>query len=168
MEKSVRWRKALTGGVIFLGLGIGGLVVTDVINGPEATRDDATQEIVEAGNEEALSLQVGDCFDELGDEEFAQLPVVPCDESHVNEVFATYTLPAGDWPGDESIQQGSVAECDARFQEFVGVTYDESTLDWRTITPTEDGWNAEDDREVLCVVFDPAGEVTGTLEGAAR
>ncbi|WP_127473759.1 septum formation family protein [Microbacterium sulfonylureivorans] len=168
MAMSDRLKKGLAAGAVFLGVGIGGLVVNDVVNGPDASRDDTTQEVVEAGNEDVFALRVGDCFDDVEAAEFASLPVIPCDEPHTNQVFGSYALPDGDWPGDESIGEGSIAECDALFEKFVGIGYDESALDWWTISPTEESWTTEDDREVQCVIFDPAGEVTGTLEAAAR
>ena len=40
-------------------------------------------------------------------------------------------------------------------------------LEVQYLSPTESSW-AMGDREIVCTVLDPAGPVTGTLEGANR
>jgi len=40
-------------------------------------------------------------------------------------------------------------------------------LDFRFITPSEESWG-DGDREILCTVYDPAGDTTGTLADANR
>lgn len=151
-----------------MALGIGGIVVADVLNGPEATRDEETQEVVAAGSADALSIQIGDCFDDVDAEEFDQLPVVPCDNPHDNEAFHAYTIAGDEWPGDEAILEDSLAECDAVFAEVVGLPYEESTLDWWLMHPTQSSWLVHGDRQATCVMFDPAGQVSGSLAGAER
>jgi hypothetical protein len=164
---SARWKKALAGGGTFLALGIGGLIVNDMINGPTVSRDDATQEFVDEGNADVMTLRVGDCFDNIDATEISQVPVVPCADAHDNEVFHAFALEGDEWPGDAAVQEEALAACDPAFEDFVGVAYDESTLDWSLIFPTEASWNEFDDREVQCVLFDPAGQVEGSLAGAA-
>ena len=82
-----------------------------------------------------------------------ELPVVPCDVSHTHEIFAKVADTADDvYPGMSALVAFAEAECYARFEEYVGINPFDSDLfiDW--IVPSLDGWNDEDDREVLCVL----------------
>lgn len=142
--------------------------IGDLLGGNNATRDEESQEITESGNLDVFTLAVGDCFDETDSEEIYEVPVVPCDQPHDNEVFFEYTLQDGSFPGDQVISDGSLEQCDPAFASFVGLTYDESALDWYPITPTQGSWDELDDRLVQCVIYDPNGKVTGSLAGAAR
>lgn len=112
-----------------------------------------------------LDVQVGDCFDgsSLTEESYG-VPVVPCEEEHVSEVFAVTELPDGEWPGTAVVDERSYDYCVEEFTAFVGEPYDESSLYVWPATPTEESW-AWGDRTVLCVVEPMQGTVTGTLEG---
>ena len=63
--------------------------------------------------------------------------------------------------------EASDAGCLAQFDAFVGLAYDSSTLDFYEYRPSEESW-ASGDRTVSCVIWDPAGQVTGSLAGAAH
>lgn len=135
----------------------------------EATRDETTNEVETAGEADVFSLQVGDCFDdEDSSGEITDVPAVPCAESHDNEIYHAFEMEDGDWPGDADVQAAAEEGCGEAFEEFVGVAYDESELYIGPITPTEGSWEDADDREILCVIYDPAGPVEGSLEGAGR
>ncbi len=143
--------------------------VQGFVGGVEPERDEATGEIVEAAQADAFALRVGDCLDVSSTEESEVLdsvPTVPCGEPHEGEVYASHALADGDFPGDEAVAAQAEELCYSDFQAFVGLAYEDSTLDFSTMYPTADSWQLLDDREVLCVVVDPAAAVTGTLEGA--
>lgn len=55
----------------------------------------------------------------------------------------------------------------AEFESFVGMPYDQSALEVTWLEPTEESWEAGD-RELVCMITDPAGQTTGSLEGANR
>lgn len=135
----------------------------------KATRDsDNDNEVTEAGEADVFSLQVGDCFnDEGAGGEISDVPAVPCEESHDNEVYHSFEVEGDEWPGDEAIATAAEDECGPQFETFAGISYDESVLDWGPITPTEGSWS-QDDREILCIVWDSEGPVEGSLEGAGR
>ncbi|RPF28440.1 septum formation family protein [Georgenia muralis] len=141
--------------------------------GPTAVRDD-TGAVATAGTVDAFSVALGDCVSEGGAEaseevvEVSQVEVVPCAESHDSEVYAVFDLADGEFPGDEAVMGSADEGCYGAFAEFVGAAYEDSTLDFGTYFPTEESWNGFDDREVVCLLVDPAGAVTGTLKGAAR
>jgi hypothetical protein len=56
--------------------------------------------------------------------------------------------------------------CLPEFDRFVGLAYDASTLDYYAYRPSEESW-AGGDRVISCVIWDPAGQVAGSLQGAA-
>ncbi|GAA1467938.1 septum formation family protein [Microbacterium thalassium] len=135
----------------------------------DPVRDDETGEIVE-GNASAdvFALQVGDCLELIeGDGELTSVPVVPCSDPHADEVYFAYYYEDGDYPGEDAAFEEAAGVCVDEFDAFVGLAYAESTLDVYPIYPTVESW-AGGDREALCLIYDPSGDVTGSLAGAAR
>jgi hypothetical protein len=58
--------------------------------------------------------------------------------------------------------------CLDRFQPFVGRDYESSSLDIVTLYPTPESWKLENDREVVCAVFDiDANKLVGGVQGKA-
>ena len=142
-----------------------------------ADRDESTGEVVAGGDLSAFDLRVGDCLIDAyfreaegqGEEgeTFDSVPAVPCEEPHGVEVYAIVSLDEGEWPGESAVGEQADDVCYDRFESFVGRSYETSVLDFGSYLPTEDSW-AAGDRGVTCLVFDPSGQVRGTLEGAAR
>lgn len=161
-------RIAAAGALLLAAAALGGCSALSGIFGGNVTRDAQTQEVTEAGTADVFTLRVGDCFDDTSGTEIADVPAVPCTQSHDNEVYHSFEMPAGEWPGDEGIDAAANEQCGPAFDAFVGLAYDASTLDWFPITPLQGGWETLDDREILCAVWDPAGKVEGTLAGVAR
>jgi hypothetical protein len=117
---------------------------------------------------DVFTISVGDCLNDSGlDDQVSEVPVVDCDQPHDSEAYASVTLPDGDFPGNESVQAQAVTQCTSEFAPFIGIDYDQSDLDFAYYYPTSDSWD-QGDREVLCLVMDPAGQTTGSLAGAAR
>lgn len=115
-------------------------------------------------------LEVGDCLPLVeydSDEDIYELPVVPCDRPHTDEVFLIYDLDEGEFPGDDAVYDLAWDGCVAEFAAFVGTSYEESELDFYTYTPTKASWVRADDRTVHCILFSYE-DVTGTLQGAGR
>ncbi|MEP7762809.1 septum formation family protein [Sanguibacter sp. 25GB23B1] len=142
--------------------------VDDIMGSDEPERDDSG-EIVEATEADVFSVLVGDCVnsaDLFGMVE--TIPTIPCGEPHDSEAYAVTEMPEGDYPGTDAVDTAADEFCYAEFAAFVGMSYEESTLDYFPLTPTEEGWNSVDDRQLLCFVADPEGGVVGTLAGAAR
>ncbi|MBC7292409.1 MAG: septum formation family protein [Actinotalea sp.] len=153
---------------------LSGCSAVEGLTGPdEAVRDTGSGEITEASEADAFSVRVGDCLSLLESPaadatEIESLPTVPCGEPHDSEVYAATELPEGDYPGEEEV--GAVADefCYDEFEAFVGTSYEESALDFTTLFPTAQSWDGMDDREILCVVVDGEGGVTGSLRDAGR
>ncbi|MFB8190767.1 hypothetical protein ACFC14_15710 [Microbacterium sp. NPDC055988] len=116
---------------------------------------------------ETPAVTVGDCRLEAASGLPEDADVVPCAEPHDEEVFHEIELPEGAF-SQEAVEATS-AECvgDA-FASFVGVAREESALGVYQIPPTEETWEGPDGRVLYCVLFDPDGQIEGTLEGAAR
>lgn len=114
-------------------------------------------------------LSVGACLDSLPGGVIAAGNLVDCAAPHAFEIFAGFELPdAGAFPGDEAIQEAAFAGCEAAYPAYVGASYNDSTLNYYFVGPTEQTW-ASGDREVSCLLFDPATELTtGSLAGSGR
>lgn len=160
---------SVSAAAIAVAVALSGCAAVNVFgNRGEPERDSETQEITSAGQADVFSIKVGDCLNEVPNEAVEAVPVVPCGDPHDQEVFDEFSMPEGDWPGDDVIGDATVEYCDTAFREFVGVSWDDSELDWYPFTPTEQGWDAVDDRLVQCVIYDPAGKTSGSLQAAGR
>ena len=135
----------------------------------QADRDDSGA-IVGEGSIDAFQMRVGDCFDDgsaFVDEnpEIDSVPGVPCSQPHDNEVYAVFDVNAASFPGDGMADMAQEA-CVARFESFVGKDYESSALDIASLYPSRDSWNRQNDREVICAVYDiEAQKLTGSVKG---
>jgi len=135
----------------------------------EVDRDE-TGAIVDAGSLNAFQMRVGDCFDDgsaFAEENasIGSVPGVPCANPHDNEVYAVFDISAASFPGDAMADMAHDA-CLERFEAFVGKDYDSSSLDIATLYPSRDSWNAQNDREVVCAVYDiELAKLTGSVKG---
>lgn len=123
-----------------------------------------------SGEEDAsvFDIAVGDCLtDEVTGDSVEEVPVVPCDQPHISEVYFSYTIEEETFPGSDGMDRLMEEQCLPAFESFVGVAYDMSALEVTTLEPTSESWE-QGDRELLCLIVDPAGEVTGSLQGANR
>jgi Protein of unknown function (DUF2510)/Septum formation len=145
----------------------------NTVTPPAETSEPAqAQETAEPGAGEVAfyDLEVGDCLADLiytlG--EFFTLETVPCSQPHSEEIYAVVPL-EGDFPGEEAVAAQADKVCNAEFESFVGLPYEESALDNTSLYPNdEQTWNGGVFREVVCSVYDPAGDTTGTLADANR
>lgn len=118
------------------------------------------------GKTSVMSLTVGDCTNDegSGNGEVTDVPNVPCDEPHDNEVFALIDLEADTFPGSEAVAEEADSSCIGYFETWVGSPYEETSIDIATLSPTAESW-ADGDREVICLAYDLEGPATGSLEG---
>lgn len=115
-------------------------------------------------------LEVGDCIPlvEYGDEDMIfELPVVPCEQPHTDEVYLIFDVEDGEFPGDDALGVVASDGCLEAFEAYVGVPYEVSELDYYYYQPTKSSWARASDRTVQCILFSYE-DVTGTLKGANR
>lgn len=169
VEARPRFRSALLVNLIRWGLAFlvfGGWFLFTRID--DASRDD-TGEIVDSGDLDVMSMQVGDCFDdpEEDDEVVVDVAAVPCSQPHDNEVFAVQSVAAafpGDaFPGQDALWEYSYEVCSgALFDSYVGTSYLDSSLEVFSFTPTQESWD-EGDRGFVCALYRlDLGQLAGT------
>jgi len=163
--------------VLLLVLAIGALVVIGANLGGNETASDTdptSGDDAEASGEsvDAFSLSIGDCIlDPLEGEsegEVFDVESVDCEQSHDSEVFALIDHPAGEdeaFVGTEEIVEFAGMSCEEEFEEFIGVSYAESEYFLTFLHPTDASWE-DGDREVVCLVYDEDGPVSGSLQDA--
>ncbi|HOB56030.1 MAG TPA: septum formation family protein [Rhodoglobus sp.] len=117
---------------------------------------------------DAFAIGVGDCLNDGGVEgEVSSVVVIDCAQPHDSEAYSSIQVPDGDYPGEDAILAQAEQDCLAAFNTFAGINYDQSTLSFSYYYPTEGSWG-NGDREILCLILDPAGKTVGTLANAAR
>lgn len=144
-------------------------IVGFAIYGASTNADrDSSGAIVEEGSIGAFNVQVGDCFDDVTSfEEVSSVPGVPCSDPHDNETYAVFDVGVASYPEGEGMSELAFESCMAQFEAYVGKDYESSSLDITTMFPSEQSW-AQDDREVICAVYDMNAEkLTGTARGSA-
>jgi len=130
---------------------------------PEAETVADEAEEVSAETVDAVDLKVGDCLvDDPGEEEIADVDVLPCTQPHDSEVYAAMDIDAGAYPGEEAVDTMAQEFCLAEFQPYVGTDYSVSALDVGYLTPTPTSWTLGNDREILCTVYRVDGEKLST------
>lgn len=145
--------------------------LTESLASNDSRPDDSSASTSDGGETiNVLDLDLGDCLPYLdGEGDVYELPLVPCDQPHDSEVYFVFSMPDdADYPGDDALTDEAISRCQTAFEEFVGMSYDESELDYWWFTPTKATWNYSGDRTTQCLVYSYDGDVTGTLEGAAR
>jgi hypothetical protein len=127
---------------------------------PNAPRGEPVLEI-ETGSGEPVCMRVSENLPP----EVEELPVIACDVPHTHEIYATLQYDEKDvYPGVEELSDFAQIECMTAFEPFVGRSAFDSQLSYTWLVPSLDGWNNEDDDEVLCVLADRDGaELTGSM-----
>jgi hypothetical protein len=88
-------------------------------------------------------------------------------EPHVGEIYDSVEVAQSEkFPGDAELTRQAGA-CEKSFEDFIGKPYAESTLKINYFHPTTESWE-RGDREILCIVENPAGTVVGSLKGTGR
>lgn len=165
-----RWTRALalvTVGAAAITLS-GCSLLGQLTGGETATRDDSGEVVEGNDNTDVFTLQVGDCLnDATASDTVETIPTVPCDEPHDSEIYASIIMSGDTYPGDDVVVAEADAGCLDAFAGFAGIEYDSSLYYFSYYFPTEGSW-AGGDREILCTIYDEAGQVTGSLKNIGR
>ncbi|MDA8369268.1 MAG: septum formation family protein [Nocardiopsaceae bacterium] len=142
-----------------------------ILNAAQEAASGGSGNDVGSGTEQqadAFTLEVGDCLnDESIVGEVEEIPTISCSEPHDSEVYATGTATGDEFPGNASLDAEAEGICGGEFEAFVGIPYEESFLGYSWYVPTQQSWDSGD-RKIDCVIYDPEGQVTGSLRGSAR
>jgi len=137
--------------------------------GGDDLRDDAGR-IVTAGAWSVFDLRPGDC---IGDTsgltgETDELPLVPCETPHTQEVFALARHPEEAYPGAGAVAAFADRTCLSALDTLLGLTIDDG-IAFSYLLPTSEGWDRDGDRTIVCVLVFPeeAGMVGSFVEGTA-
>jgi hypothetical protein len=142
--------------------------VTTTTAEPEETTTTTEAADPDGETQDVFALGVGDCAaDSSLEGEVQEVTIIDCGQPHATEVFHSYLIPDEALPDDTGIQTIVEEQCLPAFQSFVGLDYYDSVLEVTFLSPTAESWDAGD-RELLCLIVDPAGDVTGSLAGANR
>ncbi|MDQ1123799.1 DUF4190 domain-containing protein [Microbacterium trichothecenolyticum] len=134
---------------------------------PSASHGGASAAPDEQAPSDLYALPIGECLDDVPQGFVSSDNFVDCAVPHTYEVFSSFLLPDGAFPGDTAVDDAAIDGCGAAFAEYIGIDYEASRLTSTYLAPLEETW-AAGDRAVSCLVFDPDGEITGSLRGAAR
>lgn len=122
------------------------------------------------GQQSVFSLSVGTCFDDQDDGQISSVPEVDCSDPHDNEVFALIDYAETDsYPGADQMSEIANELCIADFEAYVGLDYPTSALAVFPIYPTEESWNEDNGREIICALYNAdLSKLSGSMEGASR
>lgn len=146
------------------------VIATTALTGCSTINDliEVAEPIAAAVEEQSVWIEVGDCFNETTGDVVSDIPTVPCTDAHDYETYAEFDIDLAKFPGDDEVFRLADEGCLAPFADYVGLDFASSTLDYTYYVPTASGWKNDNDRAVSCVLFDPAGELTGSMAGAVR
>ncbi|MDQ7992719.1 MAG: septum formation family protein [Propionicimonas sp.] len=135
----------------------------------DAPRDDSGQ-VTSTADADAFKLRVGDCISDMESlsGEFESAPVAPCDTPHQGEIYAEQKLTDPDLSRPAGVPERADDFCGDSLNDFLGgePTAEHETLELASLFPTDESW-VLGDRTIQCVVYDPAGGLTGSLRDSA-
>jgi hypothetical protein len=148
---------------VVVALAVGITACSDDEADPNEPREEPVLEVATDTGEPVCMLVSEDLPPEV-----EKLPVIGCDVRHTHEIYAAVEYDVKDvYPGVEELSAFAQVECLNSFEPFVGRSQFDSQLSYTWLVPSLDGWNSEDDREVLCVLADRAGaDLTGSMRSS--
>ncbi|PRB15516.1 hypothetical protein [Microbacterium sp. MYb62] len=170
MKMRTRRALMLAGSAVAVSVALTGCSAINGILGSgsgDADRDEETGQVTESASVDVFAVKIGDCMLDTGTGMLTDASVLPCTDPHDQEVYYEITMPDAEF-ADADIDAASQECIGDAYTSFVGLSYDDSALDVTTLTPTQQSWEQSNDRVIQCLIFDPAGQVEGSLAGAAR
>jgi hypothetical protein len=100
-----------------------------------------------------FKVKVGDCLNgDAGSGAVDSMTRVGCGEPHLYEAYHLEAMPDGDFPGEKKVSDLGESVCKANFAAFVGKSFDDSELTLTSLYPTDQSWNSQNDRELVCLI----------------
>lgn len=141
-----------------------GLLLAGCVTG--APRNTAGQ-VTASASVDPFQVSVGDCTGPMTEGDVDSLQVLPCEQAHYYEAYASTALEGTDFPGDNEVRKQAHSYCAAQFKSFVGLATKNSSYEMYYLYPVEDSWTIGD-REVLCLAGSSKGGIEGSLKGAKK
>jgi hypothetical protein len=126
---------------------------------------DESGRVVAAGPWSVFDLRPGDCIGDVSDlkGDTAEVPLVPCDDPHTQEVFAVVRHPDDAYPGAGAVASFADRACLTVLDAELDLSIDDG-IAFSYLLPTFEGWNKNGDRNVVCVlVFPEDAGMTGSF-----
>ena len=117
---------------------------------------DAQGRVTDSGSESVFDLRAGDCMNDL--EETAvelSVDVTPCGGPHDAEVVSEFTLTESTWPGLPFVARQAERRCPREVESASAGAPRPEEIETFYFHPTEESWDQNNDREVLCVAIFP-------------
>lgn len=141
-------------------LGLCAVILNPAGQATAGTARDKDESFITAETSGILDIEGGECFTDPAYSPGAGEPVVlytPCTQGGDNQAYGF--VHAADGPYDRArLTAFGWERCGRGFTTY----WPESALDYYPILPTPETW-ADGDRDVMCVVYDPAGRLPGSM-----
>jgi hypothetical protein len=151
-------------GKILLGGALVAVLLTAGCGG--APRNDAG-EVTAPASADAFQVKVGDCTGNLASGTVSDVGLIPCDQPHYYEAFASNQMTDTTYPGESATQEQADKFCGDTFETWMGISSDKSKYGVFYFYPTSSTWTMKD-REILCFVGSSDGNIKGSLKGAKK
>lgn len=117
-----------------------------------------------------LDLARGQCLDQpdLSTGLLSSVMVVPCNQPHTHEVYYDVKYTESNTFDAAKLSQFANARCVSEFRSYVGVDFEVSRYQYLIIVPTQDTWNRDRDRNVVCVAYDEDGKLSSSIAGSKK
>lgn len=118
-----------------------------------------------AGRIPVNALTKGTCIDEpnLGDGIVASVPATPCTSGHTHEVYHVAIYDETTTYSAERIEAFADDLCVREFRRYLGIDYARSKYTYLAVLPTEETWNRDRDRSVLCLAYADGARLSVSL-----
>jgi WD40 repeat protein len=144
--------------------------ISGVVDDLQARLADVPPPAERSGDERVAHQLPGTCLPSTSEAlDLFTVDDVPCTQAHEEEVIGNLELPdpvGADVPPD--LYDRAVAACTDRFfKGYVGASYGDSAYYVSALIPTESSWDLGN-RSVVCLLYDPAGPITGSARGSGE
>jgi hypothetical protein len=144
---------------LLIALGVVALVAAFASGDDPVYKDDTFLDAESLG---VLHMEGGDCFsDPVWSEADGQdiVEYTGCEPEADNQAYGFFQATDGPWDR-ERVAAEAEKGCETGFTTYW--KSGESGLDFYAVLPTERTWTESEDRTVMCVVYNPRGELAGS------
>jgi putative regulator of septum formation len=153
--------------LVIVALWVVGIVLLVALAAGGTAHRDSSGVVSSSGDVEWSKLVPGDCVvNKPSPRPKITFEVAPCDEPHMQEVFAYFNLPDGDYPGDKEISRLSEGGCVKRYSGYMGSSpaAADPALKVFFLHPLKSSWHLT--KRVVCLLGTGSSSI-GTLKDSA-